>query len=324
METFMINKVPMFSINEFDDWRIRMEVHLIAMHEEMIFVIQDGPIKIMKANTATRVEGQEHEVYVEKDHDQWTTNDRKRANLDNIVNNALFVTLDKGTFSKVKSCKTAKEIWDKLKHICEGTELSKENKISKLTQQFEFFEMKPTETLEELDLRFTGIVGEIEALGKIHTQREKILKIFRSLPARWDIKTTAMRVSCNLNEISTFDIFSDLKAFEYDIDRREKAEESPGRTTALAVVSERRHSAGPCMSKSSKSMSKKVADSNDNLSEDEMALLMHKFKKFINKSGKTPYKPKLLPSKVSNELPLTSDSNLCYNYRQPGHYANKC
>ncbi|KAL6587807.1 hypothetical protein OROMI_000785 [Orobanche minor] len=160
METSMINKVLMFSINEFDDWRIRMEVHLAAMHEEMIFVIQDGPIKTMKVNTTARVEGQEHDVYVEKDRDQWTADDRKRANLDNVAKNTLFVTLDKDTFSKVKSCKTAKEIWDKLKHICEGTELSKENKISKLTQQFEFFEMKPTEMLEELDLRFTEIVLE--------------------------------------------------------------------------------------------------------------------------------------------------------------------
>ncbi|KAL6587512.1 Voltage-dependent anion-selective channel protein 1 [Orobanche minor] len=89
----------------------------------------DGPIKIMKVNTTARIEGQEHEVYIEKDRDQWTTDDRKRANLDNVAKNALFVTLDKGTFSKVKSCKTAKEIRDKLKHICEGTELSKENKI---------------------------------------------------------------------------------------------------------------------------------------------------------------------------------------------------
>ncbi|KAL6535019.1 hypothetical protein OROMI_026393 [Orobanche minor] len=241
METSMINKVPMFSISEFDDWRIRMEVHLAAMHEEMIFVIQNGPIKIMKVNTAARVEGQEHDVYVEKDRNQWTVDDRKRANLDNVAMNALFVTLDKGSFSKVKSYKTAKEIWDKLKHICEGTKLSKENKISKLTQQFEFLEMKPTETLEELDLRL---------------------------------------------------------AFEYDIDRREKAKVSPGRTTALSAVSERRHNAGPCTSKSSKPMTKKVANSDKNLSEDEMALLMHKFKKFINKSGKNPYKPKLLPPKA--------------------------
>ncbi|KAL6531971.1 hypothetical protein OROGR_013941 [Orobanche gracilis] len=248
MDSSMINKVPMFSVNEFDDWRIRMEAHLAAMHEEMIFVIQEGPIKIMKVNPAARIEGQPHTEMLEKDRDQWTTDDRKRANLDNVAKNALFVTLDKGTFSKVKGCKTAKEIWDKLKSICEGTELSKENKISKLTQEFEFFEMKSNENLEDLDLRFTKIVNELESLGKSYTQKEKNLKVFRSLPARWDIKTTAMRVSCNLNDITTFDLFSDLKSFEYDIDRRERSEKSAIMPTALAAVSERRQSTTPSTS----------------------------------------------------------------------------
>ncbi|KAL6521086.1 hypothetical protein OROGR_017655 [Orobanche gracilis] len=248
MDSSMINKVPMFSVNEFDDWRIRMEAHLAAMHEEMIFVIQEGPIKIMKVNPAARIEGQPHAEMLEKDRDQWTTDDRKRANLDNVAKNALYVTLDKGTFSKVKGCKTAKEIWDKLKSICEGTELSKENKISKLTQEFESFEMKSNENLEDLDLRFTKIVNELESLGKIYTQKEKNLKVFRSLPARWDIKTTAMRVSCNLNDITTFDLFSDLKSFEYDIDRRERSEKSAIMPTALAAVSERRQSTTPSTS----------------------------------------------------------------------------
>ncbi|KAL6571343.1 hypothetical protein OROHE_002986 [Orobanche hederae] len=106
-----------------------MKAHLAAMHEEMIFIIEDDPIKIMKVNTSARIEGQPHIVMLEKERNQWTPDERRCANLDNFAKTVLFVTLDKGTFSKVKSCKIAKEIWEKLKHICEGTELSKANKI---------------------------------------------------------------------------------------------------------------------------------------------------------------------------------------------------
>lgn len=50
--------------------------------------------------------------------------------MDNIAKNLFFVALDKDTFSKVKDNKTTKEIWDKLKMICEGMELSKDKSFS--------------------------------------------------------------------------------------------------------------------------------------------------------------------------------------------------
>ncbi|KAL6556899.1 hypothetical protein OROHE_006775 [Orobanche hederae] len=71
------------------------------MHEESIFIIQEGPIKIMKVNHTARIEGQPHAKMLEKEHEKWTTDDRKCANPDNVAKNVLFVTLGKGTFLKI-------------------------------------------------------------------------------------------------------------------------------------------------------------------------------------------------------------------------------
>lgn len=49
---------------------------------------------------------------IEKPRDEWTTEDKKKANLDNVAKDILYKTLDKNTFSKIKMCKTAKEIWE--------------------------------------------------------------------------------------------------------------------------------------------------------------------------------------------------------------------
>ncbi|KZV35725.1 hypothetical protein F511_38369 [Dorcoceras hygrometricum] len=46
------NKFPMFSKEEHDDWKIRMQEHIAAQNDDMWYVITDGPMKIMKANTA--------------------------------------------------------------------------------------------------------------------------------------------------------------------------------------------------------------------------------------------------------------------------------
>ncbi|KAL8487884.1 hypothetical protein ACS0TY_024254 [Phlomoides rotata] len=48
----MKSKVPMFSVEEYDDWKIRMQAHLSAMNYEMWSIIEDGPILIEKANTS--------------------------------------------------------------------------------------------------------------------------------------------------------------------------------------------------------------------------------------------------------------------------------
>ncbi|KZV46156.1 hypothetical protein F511_23892 [Dorcoceras hygrometricum] len=49
------NKISMFSKEEYDIWKIRMQTHLAAQDDDMWLVITDGPIKIMKMNTAVAI-----------------------------------------------------------------------------------------------------------------------------------------------------------------------------------------------------------------------------------------------------------------------------
>ena len=175
-----------------------MQAHLASMHEEMWFIIEDGPPEITKANTDAVAIAAGAPRIIPKPRSEWTLEEKKRANLDNQARNVLYQTLDRGMFSKVKSCKTAKEIWEKLAMICEGTEQIKENKLTLAAQKFENFKMKPGETLDQLDGRFTDIVNELTALGKEYTPREMALKVLRSLPKEWDMKVVAMRESKDL------------------------------------------------------------------------------------------------------------------------------
>ncbi|KAL8507563.1 hypothetical protein ACS0TY_018196 [Phlomoides rotata] len=47
----MKSKVPMFSAEEYDDWKIWMQAHLSAMNDEMWSIIDEGLIVIQKTNT---------------------------------------------------------------------------------------------------------------------------------------------------------------------------------------------------------------------------------------------------------------------------------
>ncbi|XP_073041903.1 uncharacterized protein [Primulina eburnea] len=103
---------------------------------------------------------------VEKQRREWTGEDKKKSNLDNVAKDIFYKTLNKNTFIKIKMCSTAKDIWEKLIQICEGNEQTKENKLCVAMQKFENLKMKARETLNEFDELFRSLVNELEALGK--------------------------------------------------------------------------------------------------------------------------------------------------------------
>ncbi|XP_073152673.1 uncharacterized protein [Henckelia pumila] len=215
------SKIPMFSKKDFDDWKIRMQAHLSALDDDMWFVITDGPLDITKVNTAIALSGGGPQ-YIEKLRIEWTAEDKKKANLYNVAKDILYKTLDKNTFSKIKTCKIGKEIWEKFIQLCEGNEQTKENKLSVATQKFDNIKMRSGESMSEFDERVSSIVIELNGLGKTYPNREVILKVIRGLPKEWDVKTMAMRESKDLNKLELHDLFADLKAYEFELQTREE------------------------------------------------------------------------------------------------------
>ena len=104
-----------------------MQVHLVAMNDEMQDVIQYGLIIIQKENPEDTT-NLDVLKYLPKDRSEWNAEDRRRSNLDNQAKDALYRSLDQPTFCKIKHCKCAKEIWDTITILCEGSQGIKENK----------------------------------------------------------------------------------------------------------------------------------------------------------------------------------------------------
>jgi hypothetical protein len=61
--------------------------------------------------------------------------------------NALLNGLSETIFTKVRHCKSAKDIWDKLQNIYEGDSKVKETKLQTYRGQFEKFKMKEDENI---------------------------------------------------------------------------------------------------------------------------------------------------------------------------------
>ncbi|KZV43254.1 hypothetical protein F511_09840 [Dorcoceras hygrometricum] len=187
-----------------------MQAHLAAQDDYIWSVITDGPVKITKINIAFATTDGAPE-YVEKRRHEYTNEEKKKANLDNVARDILYKTLDKNMFSKIKTCATIKEIWEKLIQICEGNDETKENKITVAQQKYKSIKMREGETMSEFDERFSAVVIELTSLGKEYSNRELALKVMRALPREWDVKTVAMREYKDLNKLELHDLLQILK-----------------------------------------------------------------------------------------------------------------
>ena len=76
----------------------------------------------------------------------------------------------------------AKELWDYLEVIHEGTSPVKKSKINMLVKHFEMFSKKSNETIDEFFSTFKRITKELQALRKDVTDVEMNNKVLRSLP----------------------------------------------------------------------------------------------------------------------------------------------
>ncbi|MDQ9782752.1 hypothetical protein, partial [Serratia marcescens] len=74
---------------------------------------------------------------IEKPKLEWSSEDRKKHNLDRVAKDILFKSVGKNMFQRVKMCLTAKDILDKIVQLNEGNELIRENKLLVANQKFE-------------------------------------------------------------------------------------------------------------------------------------------------------------------------------------------
>ncbi|GAB2280388.1 ATP-dependent Clp protease ATP-binding subunit ClpA cd4b, chloroplastic [Dionaea muscipula] len=175
------NKMPTLEEYGTNLTKLAEEAHLVATHEDMMDVITDEPLQIMKINTDPTTSGTTPQV--PKPKSEWTSEDKKHHNLDNVEKDIILKTLDSKMFLRIKTCVTAKQILDKLILICEGTEDIKENKLSVAIQKFEEFKMKSGESVDKMESKFTAIHNELTMLNKVYTNKKMCMKILRALPS---------------------------------------------------------------------------------------------------------------------------------------------
>ncbi|KAL6581542.1 hypothetical protein OROMI_007465 [Orobanche minor] len=119
-------------------------------------------------------------------------------------------------FYLIKNCKTAKEMWDKIRDTCEGSEKIKKSKLELAMQKFHSISMNENESIEQYELRFTAILNELTSLDKTLEDVEVNKRIMSILSSKWEMKALIMKDMRKDENLSTNELISELKAYEYE------------------------------------------------------------------------------------------------------------
>ena len=184
-----------------------MSIFMRAYDYEMWDVVLDGSYVPMKTKAGS-------EALEPKVRSEWTELEIKKVQVNYKAINTLRCALNPTEFNRISTCKTAKEIWDKLKVTHEGTSKVKESKIALLSNQYEMFKMQAKESITSWFDRYTTIVNQLNQLGRVISEDEMVKRLLRSLPKSWRSTVVAIREAKDLNKISLDEIYGSLLMYE--------------------------------------------------------------------------------------------------------------
>lgn len=147
-----------------------MKTYVQSVYYQSWLILQDGPFLILGDWEGMKYVDDTSTEYTREQEDVIQANARGH--------HILSCALSMEEFENISSCETAKESWDKLEIIHEGTQKLKDVKMDLLVHEFVLFEMKEDETIKNMFRRFNKILGDLKALGKSNSNGHSINNIY--------------------------------------------------------------------------------------------------------------------------------------------------
>lgn len=282
-----ISRPPFFTGSNYTYWKVRMQIFLQSLDFDLWDIVENG---YTKPTTATST---------------WKAEDKAKFNLNSKAMNALLCALDSNEFNRISTCKTAKEIWDKLAIVHEGTNQVKESKINMLTRDYEMFCVQPNESITDMYTRFTNIINSLKALGKDFSDADLVRKILRSFPQNgpWEPKLAAIQEARDLDKFSLEELMGSLMTYELRLKTEPSTSIIHTETKNIALNS-----------------NEGDGGDSDDATDDEISLLSRRLKKIIQRKNGGRWSGKGNNSRTNF---LKKDVK-CYKCNKTGHISYDC
>nr|GFB87742.1 hypothetical protein [Tanacetum cinerariifolium] len=203
------NHPPMLENDMYDSWRSRMEMYMLNRQHDKIILksVEHGPLlwPSVTEEGVTRL----------KRCSELSAAEAIQADCDVKATNIILQALPLEIYALVSTHKVAKDLWERIQMLTQGTSLTKQERECKLYDAFDKFAYQKGETLHDFYLRFSLLLNDMNMYNMKLEQFQVNMKFLNPLPLEWSKFVTDVKLVRDLHTTNVDQLHAYLGQHEY-------------------------------------------------------------------------------------------------------------
>ena len=216
-------KIPPFDKENYCLWKKKMTLFIKAANLLYMGIMDNGPFVPQKLipESVTEIGERIPQKFVPKESSEYSDTEKDKVALDTSLQLIIVDSLDIAMLNQVINCSSAKQMWDTIELLMEGTAEVKENRLDIMTSQYEAFKSLPGENVSQVFERYKKLLNDLNLHGKLYSSREVNRKFMLTLPSHLEHKISSIRERDDINEMSIERLYGKLKTHEMEQEQRQ-------------------------------------------------------------------------------------------------------
>ncbi|GJQ98684.1 retrovirus-related pol polyprotein from transposon TNT 1-94 [Tanacetum coccineum] len=212
----------MLDRTDFESWQQRIRLYCLGKDngENIMKSITEGPFQMgtfiqTPAEDAEETEGalqlgpERARVFTDL-----SAEEKERYKADIRATNILLQGIPKDIYTLINHYTDAKDIWDNVKMILEGSELTKDDRESQLYDEFERFCQIKGETIHVYYVRFSKLINDMRNIKMTMSRMQLNSKFVNNMLPEWSRFITEVKLNRGLKESNFDQLYAYLKQHE--------------------------------------------------------------------------------------------------------------
>ncbi|GJW20440.1 retrovirus-related pol polyprotein from transposon TNT 1-94 [Tanacetum coccineum] len=210
---------PMLDRTNFKSWQQRIRLYCLGKDngENIMKSITEGPFQM---GMVIQTVAEETEVALQLGPERarvftdLTAEEKEMYKADIRATNILLQGIQKDIYTLINYYTDAKDIWDNVKMILEGSELTKDDRESQLYDEFERFLQIKGETIHVYYVRFTKLINDMRNIKMTMSRMQLNSKFVNNMLPEWSRFITEVKLNRGLKESNFDQLYAYLKQHE--------------------------------------------------------------------------------------------------------------
>ncbi|GKA16300.1 hypothetical protein Tco_0696047 [Tanacetum coccineum] len=223
------NRPPMLDKTQYSSWASRMLLYIKGKEHGKLLLdsILHRPFRygtVADAGTTTTPATVKDRTY-----DELTNTEKIHEACDIKATNIVLQGLPQDIYNPVNHHKEAKDIWDRVKLLIKGSEISLQERESKLYDEFDTFTSVPGEIIHSYYLRFAKLINYMHSIGMTMKPIQINTKFVNHLQPEWSKFVTDVKLAKDFHNTNFDHLYGYLR--QHEIHAKEVPQTRPRNST---------------------------------------------------------------------------------------------